>query len=144
MTHQAGPGEVQAPQAPPPGGRRGPASRRALWLAIGGLILAVPFWPLGLVLGIAGIVTEIRARRDPAVPARRGLSASIVVGACAVLVGLFAMTSWIVLAPELSDRQSCLDGANTVADKKACDDAFSRQIIDKFDLPPDTKVFTGF
>ncbi|WP_157407832.1 hypothetical protein [Actinomadura atramentaria] len=146
MTQQAGPdGGVQAPGggAPRPGGAgpRGPVARRALWLGIGSLVAAFLFPPFALVLGIAAIVVERKARREPVppgTPPRSGLSASIVTGAIAIVLAVASMSLGAYLRTEIADFTECKSSANTVSDEDACTEAFNRAFEKKmgFSLLP--------
>ncbi|GAB7190070.1 hypothetical protein NUM3379_07760 [Kineococcus sp. NUM-3379] len=77
------PRPVPAPQAPPEAPRASSVSV-AVFLSVVGLLASLVLWPLGLVLGVAGVVVAgLALRRGEA--SRAGLLAALVVGAVAVL-----------------------------------------------------------
>lgn len=119
---------------------RGPVERtgwRALWLGAGALLLAIFFYPLGLVTGLAALITGIRAKRR----ARRqqgiapGAVAGIVMGSIGLFFSSLSLGLTLVIAPELRGYDRCVSGANTNTDKQTCQDEWFPKIEDKFNLP---------
>ncbi|MFC9969337.1 DUF4190 domain-containing protein [Spirillospora sp. NPDC127200] len=129
-------------QPGPPQGPAGPdasdgAGRRSLWLGVGGLVISLFFWPLGLVLDIAAVVIGTKARRKAAAVRGRapGATAGIVTGAIGTLLGALALIMAIVIMPETNARTKCLDKANTLSEEKVCNDSYLRDLEKKFGLP---------
>ncbi|WP_067489377.1 DUF4190 domain-containing protein [Actinomadura hibisca] len=143
------PNGVGAPERPPayqqpvpPPGPAGPdasdgAGRRSLWLGVGGLVVSLFFWPLGLVLDIAAVVIGTKARRKAAAVRGRapGATAGIVTGAIGTLLGALALIMAVVILPETNTRTQCLDKANTLSEEKVCDETYMRDLEEKFGLP---------
>ncbi|WP_018653608.1 hypothetical protein [Actinomadura flavalba] len=139
MSEQPGPGSsLGTPPSPGPGKTPDPgAPRRALWLGIGGLLMLLPFWPLGLLLGVAAVVVGVRARRDTRPVPSPAATAGITLGVLTTLFGALAVGVSVWLNPEQSAYSDCMDRANTHADEKICNDDFRKAIERKIpgDVP---------
>ncbi|MQY07420.1 hypothetical protein [Actinomadura macrotermitis] len=137
MSEQPGQGNgVGTPERPQPAGRPpgDNAGRRAAWLGVGGLVLTLFFWPLGLVLSIAGIIVGLRARRRAA--HAPGAMAGIVAGGIGAVLAAIGVASLIYVWPQANDMTRCLDSANTMTDEQACKDRYIPQIEKKFGAKP--------
>jgi hypothetical protein len=110
---------------------------RALWLGGGGLLLAIFFAPLGVITGIAALVTGVkargRARRNHG--AAPGAVGGIVLGSVGLVFSSFALAMTAFLWQELSGYQQCINGANTNADRQACEQTWFPRIEERLGLP---------
>ncbi|MGH3390725.1 MAG: DUF4190 domain-containing protein [Actinomadura sp.] len=129
---------AQVPPSPAkPAGEVERGGWRALWLGGGGVLLAIFFAPLGLIAGIAALVTGVKARGR----ARRshgaapGAVGGIVLGTIGLLFSSVALAMTAFLWQELSGYQTCLNGANTNADRQSCQEAWFPRIEQKLGLP---------
>jgi len=131
------------PAGPPPPGRppvNAPEERngwRALWLGVGALVLAWPMFPVGVVLGVASLVVGAKAQRR----ARRrnvlapGATPGMVLGAVGLAMAAAAAAMAVVIGPETTGYNKCMQTANTKIDEEACRDRYLPKIEEKLHLP---------
>jgi hypothetical protein len=118
---------------PQPAVRR---ARAALFLAGSAVIMAIALPAAGLILGIAALVTAIRARGAPRL---RWLgmtpSALAYVGAgLAIIVGGLLTAASLLIGDELAQLRECQAGANTRVAEERCQDEFNEAISSRFGI----------
>jgi len=94
--------------------------------------LPLPFRLAGMLSGMWGVLLGVRLLARLARRARTGRSArghlGIAVGLGALAVMLLELGTEAAFLPAYQDRQDCLDGANTVAEQHACEQAFTQRL----------------
>jgi hypothetical protein len=125
--------------APPPGvrpsdGTPGPVDRggrKALWLALAGVLTTVFVPPVALCLGIAAIVVGARAssRASKARGTAPGAVPAIVVGCFVAAAGLLLSVMVALFFDELRDFQDCMAGAGTRTAERICREELEDAIL---------------
>jgi hypothetical protein len=141
-----------SPPGEPPGGRLRPApmkappdhptaraARTALLIAITGVGMTIVLLPVGLVLDVAAVILGTRARRRARATGFRAPAA-----VAAIVLGLsclgFVLAVLAILGPQLSRYSSCMGAANTEIARQNCENAFVREVEQRFgvDIPQGT------
>jgi hypothetical protein len=113
------------------------AGRRALWLGIAALLMALLVAYLGLIMGVVALYVGIRtvriAKRARSRPP--GAMWGIVLASIALVVSIIGMGFQIFFWHELRSYSKCMAAANTITDENRCKDAFARSVEQRLHLP---------
>lgn len=119
--------------------RPGEATRsvwRTLWLGIAAFVASTFLYPVGLVLAVVALVVGIRTSRRPATDRPNGpIVGGLVLGSLALLIAGAQLVLSVIIWPETSRYQQCLNSANTTTDESVCKDRYITEIERKFGWP---------
>lgn len=113
------------------------AGRRARWLGIAALLMALLVAYLGLVMGIVALYVGIRTLRAARQSRSRapGATLGIVLASVALVFSLMGVAFQIFFWNEVQTYNKCMTAANTITDETQCKDAFARAFERKLHLP---------
>lgn len=111
--------------------------RRALWLGIVALLMALIVAYLGVVMSIVALYVGIRTTRAARRTRSRapGAVPGIVLASIALVISMIGMAFQIFFWNDLQNYSKCMSAANTISDEHLCKDAFARAFEKKLHLP---------
>jgi hypothetical protein len=121
------------PRPPETAGPVDRGGRRALWLAVAGVLAALPLPPLAIVLGIAAVVVAVRTNRRAAITGARapGVLAGAIVGSLVTVVAVGFTLVYVLFWSELRDYQQCVAGAGTNVARQSCQSTFEDKVVER-------------
>jgi heme/copper-type cytochrome/quinol oxidase subunit 2 len=111
--------------------------RRALWLGIIAMVMAIVVAYLGVVMAIVALYVGIRTLRTARRTRSRapGAVPGIVLASIALVISIIGMAFQIFFWNELQTYSKCMSAANTISDEHVCKDTFARDFEKKLHLP---------